>query len=158
MADTYITNSARQTRQIAFKVAQRLKGAGVICINGQLGAGKTVFIKAIAEYFSYPPDEVLSNSYITFRSYKADIEIYHFDAYRSSAADFPWDEFYVGLERKALILIEWAENIKDSLPCNAVNIEIKVLDRPNLRKITIKGLSLGKHKIQRGGSEVYNIR
>ena len=112
MADTYITNSARQTRQIAFKVAQRLKGAGVICINGQLGAGKTVFIKAIAEYFSYPPDEVLSNSYITFRSYKADIEIYHFDAYRSSAADFPWDEFYEGLEKKHLFLLSGRKILK----------------------------------------------
>ncbi len=109
-------------------------------MTGELGAGKTTFIKGLAAYFGIDKNRLISNSFLTLRQYEAKIPIYHFDAYRLNERSFLWDDFYIGLyEKKALIIIEWADRILPFLDSRTVEVKIERAGL-KLRKIYIKGI------------------
>ena len=117
-----------------------LKRGDVVCVIGELGVGKTTFIKGLAAYFGVNKDMLISNSYLTLPQYAAKVPLYHFDAYRLNERSFLWDDFYIGLyEKKALIIIEWADRILPSLEERAIKVKI---ERSGLRrrKIFIEGI------------------
>lgn len=118
------TNSAEETAAVAADFAKTLAPGSVIALVGDLGAGKTAFVKGIAEYFGYDGD-VLSPTYTLVNEYDCSVHIYHFDVYRLesvSESDAEWiDEYLFG---DGICLIEWADNIKPLLPDNTVRVEI----------------------------------
>ena len=129
----YISKSAKQTIEIAKKYASALKKGDVVLLCGDLGAGKTQFVKGVAEYFGL--DGVTSPTYAYLNVY-GDF-IYHYDCYRLSCGE---DAEALGLTDyfggDNICLIEWSENIKDVLPENAKTVKIEKLGEEE-RRITL---------------------
>ena len=122
-----------QTQEIAFEYAKTLKKGDVVLLSGDLGAGKTEFVKGVAKYFGL--DGVTSPTYAYLNIYGD--YIYHYDCYRLSSGE---DAELLGLtdyfNGKNICFIEWAENIADALPDNCKKVTIQKIDQ-NTRKITL---------------------
>ncbi len=128
-----ISNSEKQTQEIAFEYAKTLSKGDVILLNGDLGAGKTAFTKGIAKYFGI--EGVTSPTYAYLNVYN-DL-IYHYDCYRLSCGE---DALMLGLtdyfNGDNICIIEWSENIKDVLPEKVKVVEIQKIDE-GIRKIIL---------------------
>lgn len=129
----YISNSEKQTAEIAFSYAKTLSKGDVVILSGDLGAGKTAFVKGIARYFGL--DGVTSPTYAYLNVY-GDF-LYHYDCYRLSCGE---DAEQLGLtdyfNGDNVCLIEWAENILDVLPDNIKTVKIEKLGESE-RKISL---------------------
>ena len=129
-----ISNSEKDTFNIAKKYAETLKKGDVILLQGDLGAGKTAFVKGVAEYFGLTG--VVSPTYAYLNVY-GDL-IYHYDCYRLSCGE---DAMQLGLtdyfNGDNICLIEWAENIADVLPDNVKTVKITKTENPTERIIEL---------------------
>lgn len=134
----YITNSPVQTKNLAKKLAKQFKNGEVLGLVGELGSGKTQFVKGLAEYFSIKqtvtsPTFVLLKPYsIPRRDASGSIEgkvekIIHVDCYRLDNAE---ELLAIGLQeylnKNNLVAIEWAEKVRDILPKDTVWIKFKL--------------------------------
>ena len=121
----YKSNSVEDTASAAGELAAELKPGDVIALVGDLGAGKTAFVKGIAKYF-HSKNDVFSPTYTLVNEYGGDIPIYHFDVYRldnPALDECDWiDEYLFG---NGITIIEWADNIKNILPEGTIRVEIK---------------------------------
>lgn len=128
-----ISNSEKRTRQIAFEYAKTLKKGDVVLLSGDLGAGKTAFVKGVAEYFGL--SGVTSPTYAYLNVYGN--LLYHYDCYRLSCGE---DAERLGLtdyfNEDNICLIEWAENIEDVLPDNCKVVKIQKINSDE-RKIIL---------------------
>lgn len=118
----YLSNSVIQTQNIAKKFAKDLKKGDVVLLNGEMGAGKTVFVKGVAKALGIKAT-VTSPTYAYMNDY--DGVLYHYDCYRLSSGEDAeglglTDYFYAD----GICIIEWSENIASVLPknCKVVNI------------------------------------
>ncbi len=128
----FLSDSAEDTLQFGEEYAKTLKCGDVVVLNGEMGAGKTVFCKGVAKGLGID-DEVLSPTYAYMNDYGG--KLYHFDCYRlrnggQAEALGLTDYFYAG----GVCLIEWAENISDVLPETYRTVEI-IKTAQNTRKI-----------------------
>ena len=123
----YISNSHNETEEIGFTLGKTLKDNSILCFFGDLGAGKTTFIKGlVSACASIEADLVNSPTFVYLNIYEGTKTVYHFDLYRlENAKDFlqmGYDEYlYAG----GISCIEWSEKIEDIIPeeCMRVNIE-----------------------------------
>lgn len=121
----YISTCPTDTKNIAKKIASTLKAGDVVSLSGELGAGKTAFVRSVADFFGFCGD-VTSPTFTLVNEYDGkDFMIYHFDAYRLENAntdELDWiDDYLFG---DGVCLIEWAEFISPILPENTVYIMI----------------------------------
>ena len=129
----YISNSEKETIQIAKEFASTLKPNDIIVLSGELGSGKTKFTEGILDYFGFE-DEISSPTFTIVNEYKNEkVTIYHFDVYRLEDID----EFYaIGGEEyfdEGICIIEWGEQIKEALPKNYIKISFS-RDNENVDK------------------------
>ena len=121
--EIYESTSPEETAEIAAGFAERLGPGSVVALVGGLGAGKTAFVKGIAARFGR--GAVTSPTYTLVNHYDGDPPVYHFDVYRIEEADEDtreWmDEYLFG---GGICVIEWADNIKEILPDDAIRVEI----------------------------------
>lgn len=105
------------------RIAERLDRHGFIALYGDLGAGKTVFARGVAQSFGV--DHVSSPTFTIVCEYPTDPKLYHFDAYRLSDAD---ELYAIGYEdylgKNALILMEWANLVESALPNERLDVLI----------------------------------
>lgn len=136
----FISRSEKDTIKLAKKFEKMLKGGEVVILNGDLGAGKTTFTKALCKALKVKenvtsPTFTLMNIYTSGR-----LPLYHFDMYRiedeSEAQELGLNEFFYS---NGVCMIEWAENIKNILPKKLITINIEKLGETS-RKFEIKGL------------------
>jgi len=136
------TNSPSQTQKVAEKLAKSLKKGDVVALFGDLGAGKTIFVKGLARGLGIKK-RILSPSFVFVRSYPIDLKnrkltFHHIDLYRGK--DFK-DFESLGLNEifsnDSIVALEWADRIKDYLPEKRIDVTIKAID-DKIRKITIK--------------------
>lgn len=138
-----ILKSAEETIEYGRDFGQKLKGGEVLALTGDLGSGKTTFIKGLAEGLRVA-DNITSPTFVILKSYlgkidNRNIEFVHIDAYRAETID---DIKSVGIEdylnrEDVVIAVEWAEKIRELLPKNTIHINFKHLDE-NKREIEIK--------------------
>ncbi len=95
----------------------------VICLNGELGSGKTVFAKAFASAMGI--DEVSSPTFSIIKEYVGELPLYHMDVYRveDNVENLGIEEYF---DKGGVTIIEWADLIKDYLPKERLDIKIKV--------------------------------
>jgi len=134
---THITQSPYGTVKLAEKVAQRVREGTVICLEGVLGAGKTLFVQSMARTLGVQ-GEVTSPTFNLMNIYEGFCPIVHFDLYRLNTEEELEDiGFYEYTDfPEGIVFIEWAEKFPESLPDDYVKIEIeRVKEARNMRRI-----------------------
>lgn len=124
----FISKTEEDTKRIALDFMKELKEGDVIVVNGNLGTGKTFFIKKIAEAFNI--NNANSPTFAIVNEYNGDIKIYHFDFYRISKVNELHD---IGLEdyltdQNAITFIEWGELFPEVLPSQRFEINISIIE------------------------------
>lgn len=130
------SKNEKDTKKLASKVAQVVPAGTTICLLGDLGAGKTTFVRGVAEFLNIK-EVVQSPTFNIMKIYlKGDKPLIHIDAYRLADinSDIGLDE-YIGYET-GITLIEWPMFIQNLIPDNSLNIEIKNIG-DNAREISI---------------------
>lgn len=131
-----IVGSEAETKSVAHEFSAELKVGDIILLKGNLGSGKTFFVKSICNVFDITAAS--SPSFAIVNEYSGKININHFDFYRIKKVeelyDLGFDE-YINDESK-INIIEWADLFHEILPSK--NYEVKIEDLTNSkRKITI---------------------
>jgi tRNA threonylcarbamoyladenosine biosynthesis protein TsaE len=117
--------SDSDTKAIAERIAKSLSPGTTVCLFGEMGVGKTVFTNGLCRALGVT-DYVSSPTFTVVNEYDgADFPVYHFDMYRIEDEDelieIGFEEY---LSSGGVCIIEWPENIKNSLPSERVDIEI----------------------------------
>ncbi len=110
----------------------------VICLRGDLGSGKTVFTKGIADALGIT-ETITSPTFNIIKEYEGELPLYHMDVYRldGKVEGLGLEEYY---KRGGVVVIEWADMIEDYLPEERLDINIKVVDEDvRIFKITPYG-------------------
>lgn len=130
------SRSTSDTKNIALEFIEAVKGNEVIAINGDLGAGKTFFVKCIAELFDI--NNASSPTFAIVNEYYGKKKIYHFDFYRINnereLIDLGIEDYF---NDDALVFIEWADMFPKILPEKRIEINIE-LQNPDLRIFNFK--------------------
>jgi len=136
-----ISKSIKQTYLFGNELASKLNGGDIVCLNGDLGAGKTILIKGIANGLG-AKQEITSPTFSIMNIYKiGDLNLCHYDVYRieseAEAEHMGLDENFGG--SKNICLIEWADNIRGLLNhYKTIEINIKKIDE-GTREIELLG-------------------
>ena len=129
-----ITNSEKETIEFGKKYVSQLKPGDVLGLVGELGAGKTQFVKGLAKGLGIK-NNITSPSFVLLKKYN---NLIHIDCYRLNSPqellDLGWQEF---LEDKNIIAIEWADKIKKIMPRDTIWIKFKTGQKENQRIITL---------------------
>ena len=145
MANTIIKEvySKEETYNFALELGEKVKAPCLICLDGDLGAGKTVFAKGLAKGLGVE-DNIVSPTFVLFNVYeKGRLPFYHFDVYR---IEEPEEMYEIGYEEyffsTGVCLVEWASLIKELIPNEAAHILIEKDPEKgeDYRRIVIKGL------------------
>ena len=123
---TFITKHEKETKEFAKHLTRVLESGDVLALEGDLGAGKTVFAKGIAEGLGVC-EPVNSPTFTIVKEYQGKIPFYHLDVYRlESVVDEPlgFEEYLYG---EGICLVEWASRISDWLPDDAIEIQFLVM-------------------------------
>ena len=141
-----ITNSPEETEQVGFNLAKEIEGnlnlPPFIALYGDLGVGKTAFVRGFTKIFSpnalvRSPTFALVNEYPT----KGSRRVFHFDMYRIADEDDLYSiGYYDYLDDGSICLVEWSENIPYAIPNDHIRVEITKtnLDKPDERLIKIE--------------------
>ncbi len=134
---SFYSRSSSSTVESGKQLGAHLGAGCVIGLVGELGAGKTCFIKGIAEGLNNTPEsEVTSPTFTILQEYPGPVPLYHFDAYRLSGShdlEAIGFEDYVGTDGVAVI--EWADRIQDALPDEVIMVRIEWLSENERRFI-----------------------
>ena len=140
----YTSNSTEETEKIACEFAKTLLGGEVITLDGDLGAGKTAFVRGLANGLGIT-DRVSSPTFTIVNEYhNGNIPLFHLDVYRISTEDemydIGWDDY---IARGAVIVVEWASNVPGIFDDDVIRIEIGKDNNvsEDYRTITIEGKS-----------------
>ena len=128
MVDNKITTySEKETIEVAQNLESEKFPNMVICLEGDLGSGKTIFTKGFAQAVGIE-ENVTSPTFNIIKEYTSgEMPLYHMDVYRldGDVADIGIEDYY---KKNGVTIIEWADMIKDHLPEERLDIKIKVVD------------------------------
>lgn len=136
----YISNSYEDTQIIAEDFSKGLKSGDVICMYGDLGAGKTAFVQGLAKGLGIQ-EPITSPTFTIVNEYSGRLMLYHFDVYRIADSDemfeIGYDEYIDG---DGVCVIEWPQLISDILPKQRYEITISkdYNESDDCRKIKIE--------------------
>ena len=134
----YVTDTAEQTEALGAALARRLAPGDVVAFYGDLGAGKTAFVRGMARGLGIR-ESVTSPTYTVVNEYiSGKLPLFHFDLYRLSGPhdlfDIGWEDY---LERGGICAVEWSERAQ-SLLSDALRVTIRMGDSPERREINIE--------------------
>ncbi len=120
-----LSSSIEETIHFGKQFAERLQPGDVVCLDGDLGAGKTHFVKGIASFFGVNPTEVNSPTFTLINEYHGNSSVYHFDCYRikneQEALEIGTEDYLYG---DGISVVEWPEKIRNLLPPESVWVHI----------------------------------
>lgn len=140
---TYITHSIEETKALGKKLMQEVlfSEKKVVAFYGDLGAGKTLFIKGMGEYLQIPEMAITSPTFTYLNIYESNPPLHHFDLYRiENEKTFLEMGFQEYLDLNQFCVIEWAEKIPLLLPKDSIKISFSYLSQ-NSREIKIEASS-----------------
>ena len=135
---TYVSKSESDTYKIAAEFAATLNGGEIVLLSGELGAGKTAFVKGLAAALGIT-DEVTSPTFTLMNVYRGALTLYHFDVYRLHSGE---EAYAAGLteffgEAGSVSCIEWWENVADAIVGDTIKITINYLEN-EMREIDVE--------------------
>lgn len=116
------THSEEETKQLGFELGQKLHPGDIVCLYGELGTGKTVFVKGIAKSLGIPEREIASASFIIIAEHEGKIPLYHIDLYRISTEDIYEIGLFDYLSGNGISVIEWAQRVENELSQQVIKI------------------------------------
>ena len=134
----YVTHSERETEDLGVELARQLPDGSVVAFYGELGSGKTAFVRGMARGMGIDalvssPTFTIVNEYVGARS------LFHFDMYRLGSADelfdIGWEDY---LARNGVCAVEWSENVEDAFEGDEIVVSFRKLDETT-REITVEG-------------------
>jgi tRNA threonylcarbamoyladenosine biosynthesis protein TsaE len=134
--------SAEETTGLGARLGATLKRRGrpvTVCLYGDLGAGKTTFIKGFASAFGIPERDIGSASYVIVAEYDTSPAFYHMDLYRLDKESCDEDAgIWEYIESDGIVVVEWAERLGEP-PEGSVTVTINITDTDG-REIAVAGL------------------
>ncbi len=128
------------TARLAAALARLLRAGDLVALEGDLGAGKTAFARALIRELTTAEEEVPSPTFTLVQTYEAaDFEIWHFDLYR---LEKPEDAFELGIEdamAEAVTLIEWPDRLGRYLPRDRLVVRMDYAGGESERIATLTG-------------------
>ena len=119
------THSEAETEALGERLAKCLRAGAVVALYGDLGAGKTAFVRGMARGLEIG-EAVSSPTFTIVNEYPGDPALFHFDMYRLKNADelyaIGWEDY---LDRNGICVVEWSERVEDALPEDAVRVCIE---------------------------------
>ena len=107
-----LTRSEAETEALAAELGAAFRGGEVVLLSGELGAGKTVFVRGLARGLGADPEEVASPTFVILTSYPGRLTLHHADLYRLGGGG---DDLELGLEElpgpRGVLAVEWAERL-----------------------------------------------
>ena len=138
----FFTSSESETEALGERVGRALPpGGAVIALYGELGAGKTAFVRGLGRAMGVE-DDVVSPTFTIVNEYPGNRELFHFDMYRLGGADelfdIGWEDY---LSREGVCAVEWSENVPEAF--DGTEIRVTITKTPSGgRKIAGEGLEL----------------
>ncbi len=133
---TIYTKNEAETEQAGAELARTLPDGAVVALYGDLGAGKTAFVRGMARGMGITA-RVSSPTFTIVNEYLGARELYHFDMYRLASSDelfdIGWEDY---LRRGGVCALEWSENVADAFEGDEITVRIEKLGDEE-RKITI---------------------
>jgi tRNA threonylcarbamoyladenosine biosynthesis protein TsaE len=134
-----LTRSESQTEAVAAALAERFRGGEVVLLTGELGAGKTSFVRGLARGLGIDPREVASPTFVLLTAYPGRLTLHHADLYRLAGGG---DDVELGLEElpgpRGVLAVEWAERLS-LVPWRAPwRISLEHVDE-DVRRLTLSG-------------------
>ena len=131
------THSVEETEQAGLALAKTLTAGSVVALSGDLGAGKTAFVRGMAKGLN-SPSRVTSPTFTIVNEYSGSLELFHFDMYRLASSDelfdIGWEDY---LARGGVCVVEWSENVSDAFDGTEIRVTIDKLSDTD-RKITLE--------------------
>ena len=136
---TFTSNSSDDTKTIGYRLGKLLRPGNVVGLYGELGSGKTIFVKGIARAFGIHERDIMSASFTIISEYNTVPHFNHIDLYRiEKASELEelglWD--HIGDD--TVSVIEWAEKVDHALPDDTVRVRFRSLG-DTTREITVEG-------------------
>lgn len=127
MKYSFVSKGPEETLEFGIRLGRLLKPGDIICLEGELGAGKTMLTRGIARGLEIV-DNVTSPTYTLINEYRGRVPLYHFDLYRLEDGE---ELFHIGgedlLYGQGVSVIEWASRAEDMLPPACLWVRIATL-------------------------------
>ena len=137
----FVSESERETEALGARLAKSIPGGAVVARYGELGAGKTAFVRGMAEGLGLQC-RVSSPTFTIVNEYLGERELIHFDLYRISGEDelfeIGWEDY---LNRGAICAVEWSENVPGAFYGDEITVRIRKTGDTR-REIEIGGVEL----------------
>ena len=136
--ESRLTRSEDETAGVARELAATLKAGDVVLLSGNLGAGKTAFVRGLASGLGIDPEEVSSPTFTLVHEYRGGrLRLFHADLYRlgtAAAEDLGLDELGI---RDGVLAIEWPDRLGHGFR-DSIDVQIDVVDETS-RRISVRG-------------------
>jgi tRNA threonylcarbamoyladenosine biosynthesis protein TsaE len=136
--ETVQSSSPDETIKIAKEFAKTVEPGDVICLEGNLGAGKTHFVKGFVQGLGLSGDVVSSPTFTIINEYEGELPVYHFDCYRlehvQEAIEIGAEEYLYG---EGVCIVEWPDRITDLLPPSSKHVTFSITGK-NKRVISFQ--------------------
>lgn len=121
----FVSHSENETLELAQNFESEKFPNMIICLDGELGSGKTMFVKGIANALGIS-ESITSPTFTIVKEYDGELPLYHFDVYRldGNIDGIGIEEYF---KKNGVVVIEWANTIKDVLPEERLEIKFKVV-------------------------------
>ncbi len=139
----FITNTPEETEALGARLARALEPGAVVAFTGDLGAGKTAFVRGLARGLGVQ-DRVTSPTFTIVNEYEGGrLPLFHFDLYRLGSADelfdIGWEDY---LARGGVCAVEWSERMEELLEPGTIRVDLRRGEDESRRVITVEGVSL----------------
>ena len=135
----YFTDSYMETEQLGERLGRGLKGGEIVALSGDLGAGKTAFVRGLARGLDVT-DSVKSPTFTIVDEHEGRVPLFHFDMYRlggfDELFDIGWDDY---VSRGGVCAVEWSENVPEIINSETITVDIRNMGGDR-RCITIGGV------------------
>jgi tRNA threonylcarbamoyladenosine biosynthesis protein TsaE len=144
------SDSPEKTSEIARSLGKILRGGEILALVGDLGSGKTLFVRGLAEGLGIrDTQEVRSPTFAIIQEHRGRVPLCHADLYRLAPAEIPGLglEEYWAAESRWVVAVEWADRMKEILPESSLRLKFSSPE-PNVRTILFAGGELWNKKLK----------